>query len=117
MPEFLSVADVLAIHARAMLATGEPPAPLRDAGRLERAVRRPRLAAYYERADVIRQAALLAAGLVQAHAFLDGNKRCAYVAADTHLRLHGLCYGGDPLALAELLLDWTSPAASPLPRR
>lgn len=72
VPEFLSVADVIAIHARAMLVTGEPPAPLLDAGRLEGAVLRLRLAAYDERADVIRQAALLAAGLVQAHAFLDG---------------------------------------------
>src|SRR5216683_335276 len=73
----LSLADVLALHAAVMERFGLAPAPLRDEGVLESAVMRPRMAAYYDEADLIRQAALLAVGISQAQAFLDGNKRTA----------------------------------------
>ena len=61
---------------------------------------RPQMAAYYEGADIVRQAALLGVGISQAQAFLDGNKRTAYLALNTFLRMNGLTYGGDRLALA-----------------
>jgi death-on-curing protein len=68
---------------------GQPPAPLRDEGGLESALMRARMAGYYEGADLIRQAALIAVGVSQAQAFLDGNKRTAYATMDTFLRLNG----------------------------
>jgi death-on-curing protein len=64
---------------------------------------RPRMAASYEEADLVRQAALLAVGIAQAQAFLDGNKRTAYQATDVFLWINGLKLVGDPLALAQQL--------------
>ena len=55
------------------------------------------MAAYYEDADLIRQAAPIAIGISQAQAFLDGNKRTAFAAMDTLLRLNGLAFSGRPL--------------------
>jgi death on curing protein len=97
---YLSLADVLALHMLVMERFGLAPAPLRDEGLLESAVMRPRMAAYYSEADLIRQTALLAVGISQAQAFLDGNKRTAFAACDVILRLNGLAFCGDPLAVA-----------------
>jgi death-on-curing protein len=57
----------------------------------------------YEEADLIRQAALLAVGISQAQAFLDGNKRTAFAAVDSFLRLNSMMFGGDPVALSRQL--------------
>jgi death-on-curing protein len=98
--QYLSLADVIAIHESAMRRLGDAPKPLREEGILESAVMRPQMAAYYEGADIVRQAALLGVGISQAQAFLDGNKRTAYLALNTFLRMNGLTYTGDRLALA-----------------
>lgn len=82
---------------------GYNPAPLRDEGALESAVMRPRMAHYYVGADVIRQAALLAIGISQAQAFLDGNKRTAFIATEVFLDLNGLSFTADPVNLAQQL--------------
>ena len=50
---------------------------LRDEGALESAIESAKAAAYYEDADIIRQAALLAVRISQAQSFVDGNKRIA----------------------------------------
>lgn len=102
---YLSLADVLALHEAVMERTGYAPAPLRDPGALESAVLKPQMAAYYEGADLVRQAALLAIGISQAQAFLDGNKRTAFAALDVFLRLNGHAYDGEPVALGEQLED------------
>ncbi len=100
---YLSLADVLALHEMVMARTGDAAAPLRDEGLLESAIMRPRMAAHYEQADVLRQCMLLTLGISQAQAFLDGNKRTAFAACDVFLRLNGLAFEGDPLALARQL--------------
>ncbi len=61
------------------------------------------MAAHYDGADLIRQATLLAVGISQAQAFLDGNKRTAYQAADTFLWINGVEFVGEPLELARYL--------------
>lgn len=99
----LTVADVIALHRAVMERTGYVPAPLRDEPGLESAIMRPRMAAYYEGADLVRQCALLTVGIAQAQAFLDGNKRTAYAAADVFLRLNAFEFSGDPLELARQL--------------
>ena len=86
-----------------MESTGYLPAPLRDEAGLESAVMRPRMAAHYEDADLVRQCALLTVGIAQAQAFLDGNKRTAFAAGDVFLRLNGFEFSGDPLELARQL--------------
>ncbi|MGH2535410.1 MAG: type II toxin-antitoxin system death-on-curing family toxin [Thermomicrobiales bacterium] len=101
MAEYLSVADVMALHATIMERTGSVPAPLRDEGLLESAVMRPQTASYYEEADLIRQATLLAIGISQNQPFMEGNKRTAYAALDVFLRINGQAYDGNPIALSE----------------
>lgn len=99
--EYLTLADVIAIHELVMRSMGLLPNPLRADGTLESAVMRPQMAAWYEGADIVRQAALLGIGISQAQAFLDGNKRTAYMAMVTFLRLNGFAYTGDRLELAQ----------------
>ena len=82
---------------------GSYPAPLRDEGALESAVLKPQTAAYYESADLVRQAALLAVGISQAQAFVDGNKRTAFIAALVFLRRNGHPFQGDRLEFAKQL--------------
>ena len=98
--QYLSLAEIIAIHESAMRRLGDEPKSLRAEGTLESAIMRPQMAAYYEGADCVRQAALLGVGISQAQAFLDGNKRTAYLALNTFLRMNGLTYTGDRLALA-----------------
>src|SRR5215212_1031836 len=99
--QYLSLAEIIAIHESAMRRLGDELKPLRDEGLLESAVMRPQMAAYYEGADIVRQAALLGAGISQAQAFIDGNKRTAYLALNTFLRMNGLTFSSDRLALAQ----------------
>ncbi|MGE5620524.1 MAG: type II toxin-antitoxin system death-on-curing family toxin [Sphingomonadaceae bacterium] len=105
MPEtrYLSVLDVEALHVFIMEKTGDAPSLLRERALLESAVMRPRMAAHYADADLIEQAALLAVGISQAQAFLDGNKRTALLAADVFLRANGLLSTRDPLEMARQL--------------
>jgi death-on-curing protein len=95
-----SLAEVIAIHEKVLRGLGEPPRPLRDEGLLESALTRPQMAAYYEGADIIRQATLLGTGISQAQAFLDGNKRTAFAALDAFLWVNGWEFVGEPLELA-----------------
>ena len=97
---YLSLADVLALHQAMMEKFGLGPAPLREEGLLESAIMRPRMAAYDEEVDIIRQAVLLAVGVSQAQAFLDGNKRTAFAACDVFLRLNGIVMIADSIELA-----------------
>lgn len=100
---YLGVAEVVALHALIMERTGERQTPLRDPGGLEGAVMRPRMHADLGGADLVRQCAVLAVGISQAQAFLDGNKRAAYAAADVFLRANRAMYAGDPLEMARRL--------------
>ena len=58
------------------------------------------MAAYYEGADVVRQATLLGTGISKAQAFLDGNKRTAFATLDAVLWVNGWEFVGEPLQLA-----------------
>jgi death-on-curing protein len=100
---YLRIIDVVALHRAIMLRLRRAPEGVRDENALESAVTRPRMAAYYESTDIIRQATLLAIGISQAQAFVDGNKRTAYAALDTFLRLNDLAFAGRPLDLAHQL--------------
>jgi death-on-curing protein len=103
----LALADVLALHAYMMRATGWQPAPLRGGGEelLESAAMRPSMAEHHAGADLLRQAAVLALGISQAGAFVHGNKRTAYIAGLTFLRANGrrIKLDNDGLALAREL--------------
>jgi len=62
---------------------------LRDMSGLESAIMRPQMAAFYEDADIVTQTALLIEGIAMAHSFVDGNKRSAFIAGVTFLRING----------------------------
>lgn len=103
VPFYPSLTDVLGLHAAVMIATGSEPAGLRDEGALDAAVSRPQVAGLYASMDLVEQAALLAVSISQAQAFVDGNKRTAFAAADVFLGENGLRFVGPALALAQWL--------------
>lgn len=100
---YLSVEDVIDLHGDILELTGSPESPLLHPDKLESAVARCRNVAYYEGADLIRQAVVLAVGISQNQPFMDGNKRAAFYAADMFLRINSVVYEGDPLEAARRL--------------
>lgn len=103
MIEYLSLGDVIALHDAILQRLGTQYAALRDEGALESAITRPRMAGHYGDAGLVRQAALLAIGISQAQAFVDGNKRTAYAAIETFLFINDTVLIGDPIELAKEL--------------
>ena len=85
MTDYLTVAEVLAMHADQIERYGGAHG-LRDAGLLEAALFRPRTG-YYQ--DVIEEAAALWESLGPNHPFVDGNKRTAFAATYTFLAING----------------------------
>ena len=83
--EFLSVDEVLAIQARLIDRFGGQQG-IRDQGLLESALFRPQTGYYIHLEEM---AAALFESLLFNHAFVDGNKRIAFFAADVFLRLNG----------------------------
>jgi len=69
---------------------------LRDAALLEMACARPLNLAAYGDPDAFDLAAAYAFGIAKARAFVDGNKRTAFVACATFLRLNGYAFRPDP---------------------
>tara|TARA_R110000850_G_scaffold74176_2_gene162585 strand:- start:13 stop:396 length:384 start_codon:yes stop_codon:yes gene_type:complete len=68
----------------------------RDPALLEAACARPLNQAGYGDPDAYTLAAAYAFGIAKAHAFVDGNKRAAFVTAFTFLRLNGIEIRPDP---------------------
>jgi len=83
--QFLSVDEAVAIHGKLIERFGGSPG-IRDRGLLESALFRPQTG-YYD--DIVELAAALFESLLLNHAFVDGNKRVAFFATDTFLRLNG----------------------------
>ncbi len=87
-PVWLTMELVLALHARALGMHGGL-AGVRDPGTLDSALARPRSAHALGEVDFVRLAAMYAQSLAKNHAFLDGNKRIAFLATHAFLRLNG----------------------------
>ena len=81
-------AVILAVHD-AQLAEHGGGAGVRDAGLLESALAKPLNLAAYGEADAAALAAAYGYGISRNHAFIDGNKRTGFVAAELFLRLNG----------------------------
>ncbi len=87
---YLDYQDALEIFAAIIGSTAQQAADqLRSPTALEGALGRPASYAHYEQADLPLQAAVLAHGIAQAQAFIDGNKRVALVSMLTFLELNG----------------------------
>ncbi|GMV60973.1 MAG: death-on-curing protein [Parvibaculum sp.] len=87
-PVWLLRNAVLAFHSRQLAEHGGG-AGMRDEGLLDSALNRPLNKFAYEEPDLFDLAAAYAYGIATNHPFVDGNKRTAYVAALTFLRLNG----------------------------
>jgi death-on-curing protein len=85
MTDYLTVAEVLAMHADLIERYGGTQG-IRDQGLLEAALYRPQTGYY---GDLIEEAAALWESLSQNHPFLDGNKRTAFAATYTFLAING----------------------------
>lgn len=87
---------VLAVHDRQLAEHGGPPGVL-DEGRLQAALARPQNLAAYGSPDGAALAAAYAYGLVRNHAFVDGNKRTAWVIARLFLVDNGYSLRFNPV--------------------
>lgn len=99
--EYLTVSDVLAMHMVLIKRYGGSDG-IRDIGALESAVARPQ-SGYYK--DVIESAAALLESLAINHPFIDGNKRVAYAATDTFLRINGFSINADSNSIYKIWMD------------
>jgi death on curing protein len=89
-PFWLDQEAVLLLHTISLARFGGDEG-VRDWGLLESALTRPRnLFAYDSAADVTDLAAAYAFGLIKNHAFIDGNKRIALLAASLFLEKNGV---------------------------
>ena len=86
MTEYLTLAEVLAIHEDQIERYGGCKGT-RDLGVVEAALYRPQTGYY---ADVIEQAAALWESLAQGRAFADGEKRTAFAVMYTFLAINGV---------------------------
>jgi death on curing protein len=86
MSEFLTLAEVLAIHRDQIERYGGNDG-VRDPGQLEAALFRPQTGYY---SDPVEEAAALWESLAQNHPFIDGNKRTAFAATYTFLAINGM---------------------------
>ena len=83
--DYPTIEEVIAMHAE-LISTFGGIAGLRDRGALDSALMRPQHG-YYD--SLIQEAAALMESLANNHPFLDGNKRIAFFATDTFLRMNG----------------------------
>jgi death-on-curing protein len=95
---------VISFHDRQIARHGGAPG-MRDISLLEAACARPLNRAAYGESDLHVLAAAYAFGIAKAHAFVDGNKRTAFVTTLTFLRLNGLQMRPDPVAGVRMMED------------
>ena len=100
MTDYLTMAEVLAIHADQIERYGGSHG-VRDAGLLESALFRPQTGHY---ADLIEEAAALWESISQNHPFTDGNKRTAFAATYTFLTVNGARLADDAQQTQDFLL-------------
>ena len=102
---------VFIIHDRQIARHGGA-SGLRDEGLLQGALQRPINKWQYENSDTFGCAAAYAFGIAKAHAFVDGNKRTAFVTSVTFLRLNGWHFVTDTAEGVTFMEDLASGAVS-----
>jgi death on curing protein len=102
-PNWLTYEQVLAMHGRQLRRYGGAPG-LGDEGVLRSALERPANKWQYEQADLAMLAAAYAFGLAKNHAFVDGNKRVAFIAMVVFLRKNGVRFAPDQAQSTKIIL-------------
>jgi death-on-curing protein len=103
-PLWISYEQALAIHARQLRHFGGAPG-LRDEGMLRSALERRANKWTYEQASLAELAAAYAFGLAKNHAFVDGNKRIAFMAMMVFLAKNGVSFAPDPAQATKIILS------------
>lgn len=88
-PAWITYDQAIAIHSRQLRRFGGAPG-LRDEGLLRSALERAVNKWHYEQAELPELAAAYAFGLAKNHAFVDGNKRIAFMTMMVFLRKNGV---------------------------
>jgi death-on-curing protein len=101
--KWLSLEAILVIH-EAQLELFGGASGIRDLGMIESALARAQNKAGYEDAPMDLLAAAYLYGFAKNHGFVDGNKRVAFLSADTFLRINGYeIHAGQPEIIALML--------------
>lgn len=106
-PVWVPLAAVITIHDRQIARHGGA-SGMRDKALLEMGCARAMNLAAYEGAELNEIAAAYAFGIAKAHAFVDGNKRTAFVTAITFLRLNGYSFHPEPVKGVRMMEDLAS---------
>jgi death on curing protein len=102
-PHWITYEQAIAIHSRQLRRFGGAPG-LRDEGMLRSALERPINKWHYEQAELAELAAAYAFGLAKNHAFVDGNKRVAFLAMMVFLRTNGVRFAPDPAHATKIIM-------------
>jgi death-on-curing protein len=103
-PRWLTYDQIIAIHSRQLRRFGGA-AGLRDEGLLRSAIERPINKWHYEQAELPELAAAYAFGLAKNHAFVDGNKRMAFMCMMTFLRKNGVRFAPDQAHATKIIMS------------
>jgi death-on-curing protein len=103
-PLWITYEQAVAIHSRQLRRFGGAPG-LRDEGMLRSALERPINKWRYEQASMDELAAAYAFGLAKNHAFVDGNKRIAFMAMMIFLHKNGVAFSPDPAEATTIILS------------
>lgn len=101
-PRWLTYEQVIAIHSRQLRRFGGA-SGLRDEGMLRSAIERPVNKWHYEQAGLIELAAAYAFGLAKNHAFVDGNKRIAFLTMAAFLRKNDVPFMPDQASATAMM--------------
>jgi death on curing protein len=104
MPAYIDYLQAVDLHFTLMEKWGETRFGIDDRFLLESALARPKHAAVYENADLVRQAATLCFGLIKNHPWTGGNKRTATLLVDFFLFRNDFQLTATSSELYELLL-------------
>ena len=103
-PLWITYEQAIAIHSRQLRRFGGAPG-LRDEGMLRSALERPVNKWQYEHASLPELAAAYAFGLAKNNAFIDGNKRIAFMAMMTFLAKNAVSFSPDPAQSTTIILS------------
>jgi death-on-curing protein len=103
-PRWLTYDQVVAIHSRQLRRFGGAPG-LRDGGLLRSALERPVNKWRYEQQELPGLAAAYAFGLAKNHAFVDGNKRIAFMSMMTFLWRNGVRFAPPQAHATRIILS------------
>jgi len=103
-PKWLTYEQVVAVHSRQLRRFGGA-VGLRDDGLLRSAIERPINKWHYQQAELPELAAAYAFGLAKNHAFVDGNKRIAFMSMMIFLRNNGVRFAPDQAHATTMMIS------------